>query len=162
MKGNDKYSSAKIMMQVPNKELRIGRREGEERISMALNIGRGEFVTYLSLQYNKVLLGTVIWFSHMALELGQLYVEEKTGVWNTNDGNRHVREIIPAGYRDKSFGSITYQKFKKLAMSNSVSSEDVDGLLAPLCPEPNLEIMTLAPDVPRRCKAGRVDLDLET
>lgn len=42
---------------------------------MALNIGRGGgIVTYLSLQYNKVLLGTVIWFSHMALELGQLYV----------------------------------------------------------------------------------------
>lgn len=148
------------MMQVPNKELRIGRREGED-INGSKYRPRG-IVTYLSLQYNKVLLGTVIWFSHMALELGQLYVEEKTGVWNTNDGNRHVREIIPAGYRDKSFGSITYQKFKKLAMSNSVSSEDVDGLLAPLCPEPNLEIMTLAPDVPRRCKAGRVDLDLET
>lgn len=30
----------------------------------------GGIVTYLSLQYNKVLLGTVIWFSHMALELG--------------------------------------------------------------------------------------------
>lgn len=74
----------------------------------------------LSLQYNKVLLGTVIWFSHMA------------------------------------------QKFKKLAMSKSVSSEDVDGLLAPLCPEPNLEIAPLTPDVPRRCKAGRVDLDLDT
>lgn len=50
-------------------------RRGKERISMALNIGRGGgIVTYLSLQYNKVLLGTVIWFSHMALELGQLYV----------------------------------------------------------------------------------------
>ena len=54
---------------------RFGR--GKKRISMALNIGRGgggKIVTYLSLQYNKVLLGTVIWFSHMALELGQLYV----------------------------------------------------------------------------------------
>jgi hypothetical protein len=42
----------------------------------------------------------------MALELGQLYVsiEEKTGVWNTNDGNRHVRKVIPAGFKDKSFG----------------------------------------------------------
>jgi hypothetical protein len=47
-------------------------------------------------------------------------------------------------------------------MSKSVSSEDVDGLLAPRCPEPNLEIATLTPDVPRRCKAGRVDLDLDT
>lgn len=73
----------------------------------------------LSLQYNKVLLGTVIWFSHMA------------------------------------------QKFKKLAMSNSISSVDVGGLLAPFCPVPNLEIETLAPDVPRRCKAGRIDLDLK-
>lgn len=88
-------------------------------------------------------------------------IEEKTGVWNTNDGNRHVRERIPAGFKDKSFGLITYQKFKKLAMSNSISSVDVGGLLAPFCPEPNLEIETLAPDVPRRCKAGRVDLDLE-
>jgi hypothetical protein len=58
------------MMQVPNKESRIGR--GKERVAMALNIGPGGFTTYLSLQYNKVLLGTVIWFSHMALELGQL------------------------------------------------------------------------------------------
>lgn len=73
----------------------------------------------LSLQYNKLLLGVVIWFSHMA------------------------------------------QKFKKLAISNSVSSADVD-LLAPFCPEPNLENVTVAPEVPRRCKAGRVDLDLET
>lgn len=88
-------------------------------------------------------------------------IEQKTGVWNTNDGNRHVREMIPAGFKDKSFGLITYQKFKKLAMSNSISSVDVGGLLAPFCPEPNLEIETLAPDVPRRCKAGRVDLDLE-
>lgn len=89
-------------------------------------------------------------------------IEEKTGVWNTNDGNRHVRKMIPAGFKDKSFGLITYQKFKKLAMSNSISSVDVGGLLAPFCPEPSLEIETLAPDVPRRCKAGRVDLDLET
>ena len=88
-------------------------------------------------------------------------IEEKTGVWNTNDGNRHVRKVIPAGFKDKRW-EITYQKFKKLAMSNSVSSEDVDGLLGPLCPVPNLEIATLTPDVPRRCKAGRVDLDFDT
>jgi hypothetical protein len=104
-------------MQVPDKEWRL--RRGKEGISIALNRGPG-FATYLSLQYKIVLLGTVIWFSHIA------------------------------------------QKFKKLAMSNSVSSEDVDGLLAPLCPEPNLVIETLALDVPRRCKVGRVDLDLET
>lgn len=65
-------------MQVPNKELSIGElgegRRGKERVSMALDIGRGVYIAYLSLQYNKVLLGTVIWFSHMALELGQLYV----------------------------------------------------------------------------------------
>lgn len=89
-------------------------------------------------------------------------IEEKTGVWNTDDGKRHVRKVIPAGFKDKRFGEITYQKFKKLAMSKSVSSEDVDDLLTPLCPEPNLEIATLTPDVPRRCKAGRVDLDLDT
>jgi hypothetical protein len=61
---------------------------------MALNIDL-RLVTYLSLQYNKVLLGTVIWFSHMALELGQLYVREKTGLRNPNDGNRHVRGRNP-------------------------------------------------------------------
>lgn len=61
-------------MQVPNKESG-GRKErkGEDIDGSKYRPG-GAIVTYLSLQYNKVLLGTVIWFSHMALELGQLYV----------------------------------------------------------------------------------------
>ena len=67
--------------------------------------------------------------------------------------------MILVGCKDKSLG-VTYQKFKKLAISNSVSSEGVD--LIPFCPGPNLENVTVAPEVPRRCKAGRVDLDLET
>lgn len=50
-------------------------RKGEDINGFKYRPGEeGAIVTYLSLQYNKVLLGTVIWFSHMALELGQLYV----------------------------------------------------------------------------------------
>lgn len=30
-------------------------------------------------------------------------IEQKIGVWNTNDGNRHAREMIPAGFKDKRF-----------------------------------------------------------
>lgn len=60
-------------MQVPNKELGERKERKEEDINGSKYRPR-EIVTYLSLQYNKVLLGTVIWFSHMALELGQLYV----------------------------------------------------------------------------------------
>lgn len=61
-------------MQVPNKELGEGKERKGEDINGSKYRPRGGIVTYLSLQYNKVLLGTVIWFSHMALELGQLYV----------------------------------------------------------------------------------------
>lgn len=61
-------------MQVPNKELGERKERKEEDINGSKYRPREELVTYLSLQYNKVLLGTVIWFSHMALELGQLYV----------------------------------------------------------------------------------------
>ena len=69
------------MMQVPNKQRGQGQYGSKYRPKV---------ITYLSLQYNKLLLGVVIWFSHMALESSQLLCP-KTGVRNTDNGNRHVK-----------------------------------------------------------------------
>jgi hypothetical protein len=59
---------------------------------------------------------------------------------------------------------MSYQKFRKLAISNSVSSSlprELERECEFVEPEPSLEMERLIAEVPRRCRTGREDLDLE-
>ena len=62
---------------------------------------------YLSLQYKRELLGTVICLSHMALRkaLASIYKPIGRTAARTNDGSRHVRAGFPAGTSDKKLNS---------------------------------------------------------
>lgn len=102
--------------------------------------------TCLSLQYRRALLGTVICFSHMALQWNQFTF----GTQTIREGA--CRGIEFAG-KVKTSGGVPYQKFRKLAaMSGSLSSALLD-----LAPDPSLEMHRLTP---LRCNTGRVDLGL--
>lgn len=73
-----------------------------------------------------------------------------------------LRRQLSLQYRRELLGVVIWfshiaQKFKKLAISKS----SWDGFTPRSFPEPNFEIVTVAPEVPRRCKTGREVLDLE-
>lgn len=63
---------------------------------------------------------------------------------------------------------MSYQKFRKLAISNSLSSSllrewerECEFEVECEWPEPSLEMDRLTLEVPRRCRTGREDLGLE-